>query len=663
MTDQPFTTYAFEASKGAYVSSDSPVPRTTPIRLNDIINVKDWGALGNGVHDDTENIKNAIRFANTRGQPANNVCGATVFFPAGIYNIGTPPLYLQQPGTNSSAITFLGAGRDVSILRGNYNPGGQQEQVNNGFLVQIEVADQTYHGPLGGGDAVCGMRDLTIHNQSTGDTSGAVINMGSGNNRYFDNCHFIGVTGFACTERSFGVSVRNSISTCSRPITAANEPAATRSPYYTPTKFQAPSGGVGRITGGVGFYLAAGPNTNLHSVGFDIGFSLIGSGSVMNGCRATQCGIGVTTGIRNGSFSPVEVGGEGGVRPGEFYFLNSGQIISCTFDRCTWGIHAYLPRAVFAANSVIGTTGPNIPATISGVAYSPGAGIVTAATTLDHNIPSGSIIRISPASLTDDPDGFVQVTTVGSGLSSKQFLYLKATAPIFTPGSTWNYTLECGINSISAGGCLFAANSLEASVSLASFIAGGSQNNEQNVVWATKGKYGWGLPAPNFDPYSAACWDFQMCGGGGPASLVRTGSGQVRFPGIPNIYWLPGHQANTSGYAIEGSEINITRGATGLTWGDPVLVFLDTSLAAVPTDSSLTFASVPPSVIAGMDVNMYAGPNLNFGVVSGPPSSTQVFLSGTIGVSLPAGTRINFHRLGSKNYKIRYDGIAWKVVG
>ena len=49
---------------------------------------------------------------------------------------------------------------------------------------RLSLAIQTYVGPLTGGDDICGMQDLTIHNQSTGDTSGACINMGSGNNRY-----------------------------------------------------------------------------------------------------------------------------------------------------------------------------------------------------------------------------------------------------------------------------------------------------------------------------------------------------------------------------------------------------------------------------------------------------------------------------------------------
>ena len=72
--------------------------------------------------------------------------------------------------------------------------------------------------------------------------------------------------------------------------------------------------------------------------------------------------------------------------PGNWYFLFSGQITSCKFDRCTWGIHAYAPTAVFAANNVTGTTGPNVPATISGMSWNSGSHVVTVTTLDDHNL-------------------------------------------------------------------------------------------------------------------------------------------------------------------------------------------------------------------------------------------------------------------------------------
>ena len=242
--------------------------------------------------------------------------------------------------------------------------------------------------------------------------------------------------------------------------------------------------------------------------------------------------------------------------------------------------------------------------------------------------------------------------------TSKTFTYAGplTTPPAFTTG-TWNYPLEYGVNCISPGGCLFAANSIDASVSIASFAAAGSANSQETVAWATKGKYGWVLPSPDPDSFAAGVWDFAMCGGG--TNLARPTA--VRFPGVPNAKYFPGYQYNIPGYSTEGSELNFTRGAASLTWGDPVYVFLYLTVAAGPAATTLTFASVPSSVTSGMSVSMWGAPNLALGNVSGAPSATVVTLSGAIGTSLAVGARINFSRLGTTHYKTRFDGTSWRV--
>ena len=51
--DTIFTEFSFPAT-------GAPTRRTMPDRLADIINVKDWGAIGNGIADDATSIQNAI---------------------------------------------------------------------------------------------------------------------------------------------------------------------------------------------------------------------------------------------------------------------------------------------------------------------------------------------------------------------------------------------------------------------------------------------------------------------------------------------------------------------------------------------------------------------------------------------------------------------------
>src|SRR6516162_9643064 len=58
--DTPFTTFAFPAT-------GAPTPRTMPDRLAEVINVRDFGAVGNGVNDDTRPIQAALDAAFTTG--------------------------------------------------------------------------------------------------------------------------------------------------------------------------------------------------------------------------------------------------------------------------------------------------------------------------------------------------------------------------------------------------------------------------------------------------------------------------------------------------------------------------------------------------------------------------------------------------------------------
>lgn len=91
------------------------------------INVKDFGAKGNGINDDTDYIKLAVEAANAIG-------GAVVFFPPGTYIINGAKNASSYPGVNYgiplfSKIKFLGSGwssvlklADNSTANTNVNP-------------------------------------------------------------------------------------------------------------------------------------------------------------------------------------------------------------------------------------------------------------------------------------------------------------------------------------------------------------------------------------------------------------------------------------------------------------------------------------------------------------------------------------------------------------
>lgn len=78
-----------------FLSTGSTAPRNLATRMADVVNVKDFGAVGDGVADDTAAVQAAINSITT-----NN--GAEIYFPqGGTYKLGTVPIIVQK-----SNITF-----------------------------------------------------------------------------------------------------------------------------------------------------------------------------------------------------------------------------------------------------------------------------------------------------------------------------------------------------------------------------------------------------------------------------------------------------------------------------------------------------------------------------------------------------------------------------
>src|SRR5215475_12663920 len=76
--DTAFTNFSFAAT-------GAPAARTMPDRLSDIINVKDWGAKGDGSTDDRGAIQAAIDYC--LSTKSDGSFGGGVFFPPGGYKL------------------------------------------------------------------------------------------------------------------------------------------------------------------------------------------------------------------------------------------------------------------------------------------------------------------------------------------------------------------------------------------------------------------------------------------------------------------------------------------------------------------------------------------------------------------------------------------------
>jgi hypothetical protein len=84
--------------------------RTLKSKLNDVVSVKDFGAVGDGVADDTAAIQAAIDWVNYENEPAGTgIAGGSVYLPGGVYKI-SDTLQLGY-GTTFKSVHLYGAGQ------------------------------------------------------------------------------------------------------------------------------------------------------------------------------------------------------------------------------------------------------------------------------------------------------------------------------------------------------------------------------------------------------------------------------------------------------------------------------------------------------------------------------------------------------------------------
>jgi hypothetical protein len=141
------------------------------------INVKTYGAVGDGSHDDTTNIQNAITAA-----LATNRGTATVYFPAGTYKI-TATL-------NCTSATGSSGGPGV-MLRGD---GQRATRIFKNSAFGYAVTWNGNGGPDTNPSVYGGMVDITVDGNAT---SGGLVQTNSAQQMFFRGCSFVGCVGSA----------------------------------------------------------------------------------------------------------------------------------------------------------------------------------------------------------------------------------------------------------------------------------------------------------------------------------------------------------------------------------------------------------------------------------------------------------------------------------
>lgn len=219
---------------------NQPVTRSVQAKLDDFASVRDFGATGDGVTDDTLAINRALYQLYCR--EVNPAVRRSLFFPAGVYKVSETiiiPTYARLYGEGSaSSIILLDVSSDFSTLNSyvsRYGDSLQQTGANIGangaippknititnmafqtmqstdvFLVDQAVYcsfdDVVFQGPLTAED----LADVLTRD----DISGVMYNSSSGlicSQINFDNCKFTGTTwGISTNEEISGSSVTNS---------------------------------------------------------------------------------------------------------------------------------------------------------------------------------------------------------------------------------------------------------------------------------------------------------------------------------------------------------------------------------------------------------------------------------------------------------------------
>jgi Pectate lyase superfamily protein/Major tropism determinant N-terminal domain len=177
-------TYTYKGDAGGYtvqtgVNSSNPVVRSLQQKLDDMVDVRDFGAAGDGVTDDTGAINRAIQqlYSSIYLDTAAQVRRA-LNFPAGTYVVSKT--ILVPPYAK-----FVGDGRDSSIIFS-----------SNGAAPIFQTVDSQYNGTGSTKPRDVLIQDMQLQSSATaGSLTSALLQVDSCSNGTFVNVKFMGNIG------------------------------------------------------------------------------------------------------------------------------------------------------------------------------------------------------------------------------------------------------------------------------------------------------------------------------------------------------------------------------------------------------------------------------------------------------------------------------------
>ena len=177
------------------VDASHPIERSLQDKLDDFVNVKDFGATGNGISDDTEAIQRAIEntfsYAGFYTTPRQR---RTIYLPAGIYKISAPLLVypsLRIQGDSKSSTKIIATGTmDAAVI----------------YVDSAGQSGTDYGATVGGTQPVItdySLQDLSITYVTT--TGRPCVILDGGNGYAFNGVAFIGGLTSSVLSSSYNV--------------------------------------------------------------------------------------------------------------------------------------------------------------------------------------------------------------------------------------------------------------------------------------------------------------------------------------------------------------------------------------------------------------------------------------------------------------------------
>jgi len=513
--DTRFTNFSFAAT-------GAPALRTLPDRLSEVVNVKDWGAVGNRINNDTPKIQAAIDYC------ININRGGKIFFPSGIYLVSNLAI-----GSNSvdCGVQLIGSGQNSTKI----------VSTAAGFIAS------------GGGrtfDCLEHISDLSFSNTNNSPSGSIQLTR---DNASVLNCN---VDGYYAIDASNCKGARIECIGSAPSIGRGIDSSEATYHGFNPT------GTIAIQLGDNGFMAGC----RAHA--FGIAYTIKGTGASCFGCAAEVNNIGIRLGWSSAGASTAYACSVDG-------FQSERTCIPLEMYDCE-GCY------ITGVNNQ-GADNPPEWAAINSVSWSGVTNKVTVNTTNPHNIvDSPGIIGLNiDAPWRPNSNGWVLVTVTGPS----QFQYSLTSNPGGAPATKqWKYIQQYSLRIRKARECVISGITGSHSPSMASidldygtvypssvFLSDSANAQIRNLVFENShALFGWRIPVAKRN--LGGC-KFLHCSGvqnlDVAIATVASPEGQMTFADLPG-------QLNVFQPRLEGQTYNIKDGAKAgspadaAAWGDQV---------------------------------------------------------------------------------------------